>query len=82
MWGLLDDAAQQLGVRVVAPDRPGFGASTPKPGRSIIDWVNDLDELTDHLQLGSYRLLAISGGGPYALALRGPTLSAFRIWGC
>jgi pimeloyl-ACP methyl ester carboxylesterase len=66
---LLDDAAQEFGVRVVAPDRPGFGASTPKPGRSIVDWVRDLDELTDHLQLGSYRLLAISGGSPYALAV-------------
>lgn len=69
VWGLLDDAAKQLGVRVVAPDRPGFGASTPQPRRSIIDWIDDLDELTQRLLLDRYPLLAISGGSPYALAV-------------
>lgn len=68
VWALLDDAANRAGVRVVAPDRPGFGASTPKDGRSILDWVDDLDTLADHLKLDTYRLLAISGGSPYALA--------------
>jgi pimeloyl-ACP methyl ester carboxylesterase len=41
VWGLLDEPARVAGVRVVAPDRPGFGASTPQPGRSILDWVDD-----------------------------------------
>lgn len=68
VWRLADPAARRAAVRVIAPDRPGFGASTPKPGRSILDWVDDLDELTDHLGLGGYRMLAISGGSPYALA--------------
>lgn len=68
VWRLADTAARNTGVRLIAPDRPGFGASTPKPGRSILDWVDDLDELTDHLGLRDYRMLAISGGSPYALA--------------
>jgi pimeloyl-ACP methyl ester carboxylesterase len=38
------------------------------PGRSILDWVDDLDAVTDHLGLPDYRMLAISGGSPYALA--------------
>jgi pimeloyl-ACP methyl ester carboxylesterase len=69
VWALLDDAARRVGARVVAPDRPGFGASTPKAGRSILDWVGDLDVVTDHLGFDTYRLLAISGGSPYALAV-------------
>ena len=35
-------------------DRPGFGRSTPKPDRSILDWVDDRDELTEHLELTSF----------------------------
>jgi len=69
VWALLNDAARGARARVVAPDRPGFGGSTPKPGRSILDWVDDLDELTAHLELPSFRVLAISGGSPYALAV-------------
>ena len=69
IWALLDDAARRAGAWVIAPDRPGFGGSTPKPGRSILDWVDDLDELTEHLELTSFPLLAISGGSPYALAV-------------
>ena len=68
VWRLATTAASVVGVRLIAPDRPGFGASTPKPGRSIIDSVDDLDVLTDHLGLTRYRVLAISGGSPYALA--------------
>lgn len=68
IWRLLDDDARRVGIRVVAPDRPGFGSSTPKSGRSILDWVGDLDELVGHLGLDDYRLLAISVGSPYALA--------------
>lgn len=69
IWTLLDDAARRTGAWVIAPDRPGFGASTPMRGRSILDWVDDLDELAGHLELASFRVLAISGGSPYALAV-------------
>jgi pimeloyl-ACP methyl ester carboxylesterase len=69
VWRLADDAARSVGVRLVAPDRPGFGDSTPQPGRTIVDWVPDLDALVAHLRLDRYRLLAISGGSPYALAV-------------
>ncbi len=68
VWALANAAAGDVGVHLIAPDRPGFGASTPRPGRSILDWVDDLDALTEHLDLPIYRLLAISGGSPYALA--------------
>ncbi len=68
IWRLVHEAALAQGLAIVAPDRPGFGLSTPQPGRSILDWVADLDALTGHLGIGRYSLLAISGGSPYALA--------------
>jgi pimeloyl-ACP methyl ester carboxylesterase len=69
VWRLVDQPARAAKVRVVAPDRPGFGASTPQGSRSILDWVDDLDALTTHLRLDRFGLIAISGGSPYALAV-------------
>ena len=68
VWQLADTAARATGIWLIAPNRPGFGASTSKLGRSILDWVDDVDALTGHLELDHYGVLAISGGSPYALA--------------
>lgn len=69
IWRLADHAARRSGVRIIAPDRPGFGLSDPSPGRSILDWIGDHDTLTGHLGLSRYAVLAISGGSPYASAV-------------
>ncbi len=61
-------AAQHTQVRIIAPDRPGFGASDYKANRKITDWPADVADLADHLQLGSFALLGVSGGAPFALA--------------
>lgn len=63
-----DAAARSLGIRLIAPDRPGFGGSTPLPGRRLTDWPQDLEALADELGLASFRLIGVSGGGPYAIA--------------
>ncbi len=60
--------AGELGLRLIAPDRPGFGASTPEPDRSILSWSSDLVALADELGLDRIGVLAQSGGCPYALA--------------
>lgn len=65
---LADGAAQRLGIRLIAADRPGFGASDPRPGRRLSDWPADLAALADHLGVSRFHLLGLSGGGPYALA--------------
>ena len=62
------EPAAEAGVQVVAPDRPGMGASDPKPGRSIPDWVDDARELVDALGWERFAVLGVSGGGPYAAA--------------
>lgn len=65
---LLHPAAAALGLRILAPDRPGYGASDHQPGRTIADWPADVAALADHLDIERFLLIGVSGGGPYALA--------------
>lgn len=55
-------------IRIIAPDRPGMGNSAMQPGRTILDWPKDVLELADHLGIGKFSVLGLSGGSPYALA--------------
>lgn len=61
-------AARRLGLRLLAPDRPGFGASTFQPGRTLGAWAVDVARLADHFALERFAVVGVSGGGPYALA--------------
>lgn len=64
----LSDTARRLGVRIVAPDRPGIGGSSPQPGRTLLGWADDVTALADHLGFDRFGVLGFSGGGPYGLA--------------
>lgn len=55
-------------VRVVSPDRPGYGGSSPQPGRSMLDWPSDVAALADALQIDRFLVAGHSTGGPYAVA--------------
>lgn len=70
LWFLEDDdIARSLGIRLITTDRPGFGASDPKPGRTVLDWANDVEQLADQLHIGNtFSVLGVSGGGVYAAA--------------
>lgn len=63
-----DAPASERNIRVIAPDRPGIGRSSPQPQRVLLDWPADVAALADHLGLDQYAVLGVSGGGPYALA--------------
>lgn len=63
-----DEAAKELGLRIIAVDRPGHGLSSIQPGRRIADWSSDVSELADQLGIEQFGVLGLSGGGPYALA--------------
>jgi len=65
---LVERHARDLGVRLIAADRPGFGLSDPSPDRSLLDWPADLICLADQLGLRHFAVLGVSGGGPAALA--------------
>lgn len=60
--------SRSLGARVITPDRPGFGRSDPRVGRSLLDWADDVAELADALSLDRFAVAGVSGGGPLALA--------------
>jgi pimeloyl-ACP methyl ester carboxylesterase len=69
--GLARAAAAQataLGLRLVAPDRPGFATSTQVPGDRLAGWPRDHAALLDALGTRRAGIVAQSGGTPYALA--------------
>lgn len=61
-------AADRLGLRWVSYDRPGYGGSTPRPGRDIASAAADVATLADELGIARFAVLGHSGGGPHALA--------------
>jgi pimeloyl-ACP methyl ester carboxylesterase len=61
-------AAARHGIRIVAPERPGYGLSDAQPGRRIDDWPEDVVALADSLGLERFAIAGVSGGAPYVAA--------------
>ena len=62
------ESAEQLGLRLLAYDRPGYGGSTRQEGRKVGDAAADVATILDHLGVERFATYGISGGGPHALA--------------
>lgn len=60
--------AQQLGLTVIALDRPGFGRSEWYPFRRFEDWAEDVSLVADHHEIPRFSILGVSGGTPTAVA--------------
>lgn len=69
IWALFHAGARQHGLRLVCPDRPGFGLSDPNPTHSVLGWVDDLRQLVEQLKIERFPVVAISAGGEYACAV-------------
>ncbi len=80
----LDDILTKLNVRLISPDRPGIGLSTPSHARTITGWATDVRQLAEWL-LGPepcYSILGFSAGATYALACgQLPGLQAMSLVG-
>ena len=66
-----DRRARDRGVRLLAPDRPGVGDSSPwaaGEGSTVAEYAPALRAFADALDLTTFPVLGYSGGGPYALA--------------
>ncbi|MDQ0372779.1 alpha/beta fold hydrolase [Cellulomonas humilata] len=61
-------ASAEGGIRWVSYDRPGYGGSTPHPGRDVASAAGDVEAIADALGLDRFAVLGHSGGGPHALA--------------
>lgn len=65
---LFEAEAQANGVRLLALDRPGYGRSSPRAHRTIDDAARFVTAVLDDASVESARLIAFSGGAPYAFA--------------
>ncbi len=70
----LHESAAAAGWRLIFPDRPGYGQTSPLAEAAMPDpgfhgWDNDALAVLDHLDVDKAALLGFSGGGGYALAL-------------
>jgi pimeloyl-ACP methyl ester carboxylesterase len=63
-----EEAPYAAGVRLILVDRPGYGDSDFQPGRTLLDWPADVDQLADALGLERFAVFGMSGGAPHAAA--------------
>ncbi|MFI9452922.1 alpha/beta fold hydrolase [Amycolatopsis sp. NPDC052450] len=61
-------AAARLGLRWVSCDRPGYGGSSPRPGRDVASAASDVEKVADALGIERFAVFGHSGGGPHAFA--------------
>lgn len=66
-FGMVDGHARDRNLRIIAPDRPGYGGATFKRFTCFSDWAPDLQSLADALDIKGFALIGISGGAPYAV---------------
>ena len=66
----LDAILDRLKIRLISPDRPGIGLSTPLQERTLAGWASDVAQLTERLPGLSegFSILGFSAGATYALA--------------
>ncbi|MFF2272277.1 alpha/beta fold hydrolase [Agromyces sp. NPDC058136] len=72
-------AAAARGIRLVSYARPGYGGSTPNPGRDVASAAGDVVAVADALGVGRFASMGASGGGPHALA--GAAMHPDRVLG-
>ncbi|MES0064104.1 alpha/beta hydrolase [Mesorhizobium sp. M0041] len=61
-------ASGAIFCRLVTFDRPGYGGSTPQPGRKVRDIAPVVEAILDHLSVDIAAVFGHSGGGMLALA--------------
>jgi pimeloyl-ACP methyl ester carboxylesterase len=62
------ERARRQGIRLVSYDRPGYGSSSRREGRTVADCVEDVRTIAAALELDRLGVWGISGGGPHAIA--------------
>ncbi|MCB1775407.1 MAG: alpha/beta hydrolase [Gammaproteobacteria bacterium] len=57
------------GLRLICPNRPGYGGSDLNPGAGLDDWAADICDVWSQLGISRFSVLGFSGGAPFAMAL-------------
>jgi pimeloyl-ACP methyl ester carboxylesterase len=60
--------ATERGLRLIGYDRPGYGKSSPQPGRTVADCAADVRAICAELGIDRLAMWGLSGGGPHVLA--------------
>jgi pimeloyl-ACP methyl ester carboxylesterase len=68
MFGLADASARERGLRIIAPDRPGYGQSDYRRNLTLMQSAEDFVTLADALEVERIAVIGVSGGGPHAIA--------------
>jgi len=68
MLALTDQAAHERGLRIIAPERPGYGLSDYRRRDALAQTAEDVNALADGLGLDRFALIGVSSGGPHAMA--------------
>ncbi len=68
MFQLAGPAARALKIRLLAPERPGFGLSSFQGKRTLAGYADDIRDFADRMDLDRFAVAGVSGGGPYAAA--------------
>ena len=68
MFRIAHEPARSLGIRLLAPERPGFGISSFHFSRNLETYALDIANFADLLGIGRFAVVGVSGGGPYAAA--------------
>lgn len=83
MYAAADDAARECGLRLLAPDRPGYGLTPLEAGPATLSTRTTwLRHVVDAMGLERFGVLGVSGGSPYAVALAaalGPRVSGLAL---
>ena len=57
---------ESLEIRIISVQRNGFGDTAFDPSLGYADYAAEVEELLAHLNVDTFGVVAISGGGPYA----------------
>ena len=66
---IYDEVNRRFGIRMIVPDRPGYGLSDSQEDRTYLDWPEDIRELADQLGIDRFAVMGWSSGGPHSAAV-------------
>ena len=68
LYGPVVRDAAARGLRLISYDRPGYGGSSPQPGRTVASCTGDVRAICTELGIDRLAMWGMSGGGPHVLA--------------
>lgn len=68
-FAIAHEAACALGLRMICPDRWGYGLTHAPADPALAAYGNDIVDLTSALGISRFGIVGVSGGGPFAAAV-------------